>query len=84
MSDHPFEDSAQTTGVSDLVYDLASTMTNLLEGIAAMEQYRQDAADEGDSEAQALFDRIAARSREEVQEVRRLLAVHLSRSVGAQ
>jgi formyltetrahydrofolate synthetase len=44
MSDNPLEENYVDTGVSNLVYDLASTMTDLLEGVVAMEQYRQDAA----------------------------------------
>jgi hypothetical protein len=71
--------SERVTGVSNVAYDLMVVLTNKLEGIAAMEEYKLDAEAAGDQAVRAAFERIVRRDREAIDELRGLLGEHLHR-----
>jgi hypothetical protein len=71
--------SGRVTGVSNVAYDLMVVLTNKLEGIAAMEEYKLDAEAAGDQEARALFEQAVRREREAVDEFRELHVPRLQR-----
>jgi hypothetical protein len=60
------------TGVSNLTYDLMTVLTNKLEGVAAMELYKQDA--QNDQEVLEAFEHIQEHDRKDIDMLRRLLA----------
>lgn len=70
--------SDETTGVSNVTYDLISTVHNKLQAVAAMEGYRRDAEKAGDREVIDCFDRIIDRESEDLGQLRDLLAARLS------
>lgn len=59
------------SGVSNVAYDLMSVLTNKLQGIAAMEEYKQDA--QGDQEALQCFERIEQQDRKDIEELKKLV-----------
>lgn len=63
------------SGVSNVAYDLMSVLTNKLEGIAAIEQYKQDA--QGDREALQCFEQLEKRARQDVDTLRHLVVSRL-------
>ncbi len=69
--------SEQLTGVSNIAYDLMIVLSNKLEGIATMEDYRRDAQEAGDSDCSSLFERLQRQDREAVDELRGHLLKHL-------
>jgi deazaflavin-dependent oxidoreductase (nitroreductase family) len=71
--------SERVTGVSNVAYDLMVVLTNKLEGVAAMEEYKLDADAANDREVRAAFERIAERERQSIEELRGLLIAHLQR-----
>ena len=71
--------SERVTGVSNVAYDLLVVLTNKLEGVAAIEEYKLDAEAAGDARVRALFERIEQREREAIDELRELLVDHLQR-----
>ena len=71
--------SERVTGVSNVAYDLMVVLTNKLEGVAAMEEYKLDAEAVGDQEARSLFEKVVRREREEIDEFRELLISRLQR-----
>jgi hypothetical protein len=71
--------SARVTGVSNVAYDLLVVLTNKLEGIAAMEEYKLDADAADDTAVRAAFERIEQRDRQDIDELRGLLIEHLQR-----
>lgn len=64
------------TGVENVTYDLMTVLTNKLQGIATIEQYKQDA--QGDQDALQCFEQIQQREREDVDRLRNLVAQRLS------
>jgi hypothetical protein len=46
--------------VSDLEYDIITTMSNLLQGREALTKYKQDAQQAGDDETAQLFEQLAS------------------------
>lgn len=70
-------DSDRVTGVSNVAYDVMVVLSNHLEGIAALQEYKLDAEEAGDSEVAAAFDRIEQRYQEGIQELRSLLLSRL-------
>jgi len=74
------QQSQQLTGVSNIAYDLMIVLSNKLEGIAAMEEYRQDAQEAGDNDCASLFERLQRQDREAVDELRTHLVRHLQGS----
>jgi LmbE family N-acetylglucosaminyl deacetylase len=71
--------SERVTGVSNVAYDLMVVLTNKLEGVAAMEEYKLDADAATDPEVRAAFERIEQRERQSIDELRGLLLTHLQR-----
>lgn len=71
--------SEQVTGVSNVAYDLMVVLTNKLEGVAAMEEYKLDADAAQEPAIRAAFERIEQRERESIEELRGLLIAHLQR-----
>jgi hypothetical protein len=69
----------RVTGVSNVAYDLMVVLTNKLEGVAAMEEYKLDADAANDPEVRVAFDRIELRERQSIDEMRGLLLAHLQR-----
>jgi hypothetical protein len=69
--------SERVTGISNIAYDLMVVLTNKLEGVAAMEEYKLDAAN--DPEVRVAFERIEQRERQSIEELRGLLLAHLQR-----
>ena len=71
--------SERVTGVSNVAYDLMTVLSNKLEGVAAIEEYKLDADAANDAEVRAAFERIEQRERESIDELRGLLVGHLQR-----
>lgn len=71
--------SEQVTGVTNVAYDLMVVLTNKLEGIAAMEEYKLDADAAHEPVIRAAFARIEGRERESIEELRGRLIEHLQR-----
>jgi hypothetical protein len=69
------QQAERVSGVSNLAYDLISVMNNKLEGIAALETYKQDA--QGNQEIQSLFDEFQQRAVEDVSRIKSLLVQQL-------
>lgn len=76
------QSTAQMTGVSDIAYDLMIVLTNKLEGVAAMQEYMQDADEGGHGQVRACFEKIARQDRESIDELRTLLVQHLGQGGG--
>jgi hypothetical protein len=68
----------RVSGVPNLAYDLLAVLYNKLEGIAALEEYKQDAQAAGDQEALALLEELQQRGTEEVGRLRPLVARRLA------
>ncbi len=69
--------SDDVSGVSNVAYDVMVTLSNHLEAIAALQEYKIDADDAGDSEVSAAFDKIEKRYQQGVEELRSLLVKRL-------
>ena len=65
------------SGVSNVTYDLMATLTSKLEGIAAMEEYIDDAREEGADDARGLFEELQQRETQDVNRLRDLLKKYL-------
>ncbi len=65
------------SGIPNVTYDLVAVLYNKLEGIAAMEEYRQDAEAAGDREVADFFGACQRTSRIEVDRLQQLLAGRL-------
>ena len=65
-------------GVSNLEYDLVTTLSNLLEGSEALEKYAHDAEQAGDQECATIFRTLRENNRATAQQVRNALARHVS------
>ena len=63
------------SGISNVTYDLLALLTNKLEGIAAIEQYKQDA--QGDQEVLQCFEQLEKQARKDVDQLRQLTASRL-------
>lgn len=69
--------SEQATGVSNVAYDVMALLYNKLEGIAAIEDYKMDADDDGDQEFSSLLDEIEQQDSQFVERLRKLLVQRL-------
>ena len=67
----------RVSGVSNVAYDLVALLENKLTGIAALEEYKQDAQQAGDQEVQQLLDQLQQRQREDVDRLKRLVVQRL-------
>lgn len=75
--DRAKQQSEQISGVSNVAYDLMAVMTNKLEGIAAMEEYKLDAEDAGDTEVQDLLNLMEQQEVSDVDKIKKLLLQRL-------
>ena len=66
-------DSDRVTGVSNVAYDLMVMLSNHLEGIAALQEYKIDAEEADDADVSAAFDRIEQRYQDGIEDLRTLL-----------
>lgn len=76
-SEQAKRETEQISGISNVAYDLMSVMTNKLEGIAAMEEYKLDAEDAGDTEFEDLLHQLQQREVGDVDQLKRLLLQRL-------
>ncbi len=67
-------------GVSDLEYDLITSVGNLLQGMEVLDKYAQDAEKAGDQECATAFRTLRENNRNTAQQLRNALARHLSGS----
>lgn len=65
-------------GVSNLEYDLVTTLSNLLEGMEALEKYAADAEQAGDQETATAFRTMRENNRSSVQQLRSALQRQMS------
>lgn len=71
------QQSEQISGISNVAYDLMAVMTNKLEGIAAMEEYKLDAEDVGDTEVRDLLNQMEQQEASDVDKIKKLLLQRL-------
>ncbi len=71
------QDAERVSGVSNIAYDLMSVLQNTLEGISAIEVYRQDALEVGDDEAGQLLSEIQQRLIGDVDRLKSMLLERL-------
>lgn len=69
--------SDRVSGVSNVAYDLMVVLSNHLEGIAAIQEYKIDSADAGDPDVTATFGHIEQRYQDSIGELRTLLQSRL-------
>lgn len=67
-----------TTGVSNIEYDLVTTLSSLLEGMEVLQRYAQDAEQAGDQETATAFRTIRENNRNSIQQLRSALARQMS------
>ena len=60
-------------GVSNLEYDLVTTLSNLLEGQEVLEEYTADAEEAGDAEAAEIFRTIKTNNQDAAMRIRSTL-----------
>ncbi len=71
-------DGTQKYGMSDVEYDIIITLSNLLQGMEAMEKYAADAEKAGDSESATIFRTLRENNRASAEQFRSALARHIS------
>lgn len=67
-------------GVSDIEYNLLTTVANLLQGMEVLDKYAQDAERAGDQESATAFRTLRENNRSSAQQLRSALARHLGSS----
>ncbi len=70
-------ESDSITGVSNVAYDVMVMLSNHLEGIAALQEYKIDADEAEDTDVKAAFERIEQRYQDGIDELRTLLVARL-------
>jgi hypothetical protein len=75
--EQPKRQVEEISGVSNLNYDIMAMLCNKLQGIAALEEYKLDARDAGNQDAEALFDRLQQRAAEDANELKAFLSQSL-------
>ena len=65
-------------GVPDIVYDIVTTVGNLLQGEEKLKEYALDAEKAGDAEAATAFRTVAEGNRAAAQTLLRRLKAHLA------
>lgn len=71
-------DSDRNYGLSNIEYDIVTTLSNLLEGMQVLETYAGDAEAAGDSECATIFRTLSESNRNTVQQLRKALGRHLN------
>lgn len=72
-------DSSTEFGISNLEYDLVTTLSNLLEGQEVLEEYTTDAEEAGDSEAADIFRTIQTNNQDAAMRIRTTLGRIISK-----
>jgi hypothetical protein len=72
-------DGSGEFGISNLEYDLVTTLSNLLEGQEVLEEYMVDAEESGDAEAADIFRTIQAHNHEAALRIRTALGRLISK-----
>jgi hypothetical protein len=67
-------------GVSNVEYDMVTTLSNLLQGVEVMDKYSQDAQKAGNSNAAQLFTEMRDHNRDWAEKLRDALAQEMSKS----
>jgi hypothetical protein len=70
--------TTETTGTRDVTYDLISVVYHALQGAETYQMYEQDAQQEGDQEAAALFHEAHQSSRQWADRAKTLLGQRMS------
>ncbi len=78
MSMQEKRQAERVSGVPNITYDLIAVLHSELEGIAALEEYKQDA--QGDQEVLSLFNQIEQDETNHINKLRDLLARRLQQS----
>lgn len=67
------------TGVPDKAYDLISVLYHSLQSAETIDQYIQDAQDEGDHELAAFFREVKEQDRDRADRAKRLLGARMAK-----
>ncbi|MCC6315384.1 MAG: hypothetical protein IT337_15375 [Thermomicrobiales bacterium] len=70
--------ASQTTGVSDLEYDIVMTLGNLLQGEEALQKYAKDADKVGNAQIAGIFHSIIDNHRKSAKALRDALKQEMS------
>jgi len=70
--------AADRYGMSNLEYDIVTTLSNLLQGHEALGRYAADADQAGDGDTATIFRTLQENNRSAVQQLRNALARHVS------
>jgi len=73
-------DGERKYGLSNIEYDIITTLGNLLQGMQVLETYAGDAEAAGDAECATIFRTLSEGNRNSVQQLRKALARHLNES----
>ena len=68
---------ADRYGMSNIEYDIITTLSNLLEGQEVLSRYAADADQAGDSDTATIFRTLQDNNRSAVQQLRNALARHV-------
>ena len=72
--------TTETTGTRDVTYDLISVVYHALQGAETYQMYEQDAQQEGDQEAAALFHEAHQSSRQWADRAKSLLGQRMNQN----
>ena len=72
------DQGADRYGMSNIEYDIVTTLSNLLEGQEALTRYAADADQAGDGDTSTIFRTLQENNRSAVQQLRNALARHVS------
>lgn len=67
-------------GISNIEYNIITTMANLLDGVDVLDRYAQDAEQAGDTECSTIFRTIRENNKSSAQQLRNALGRHLNQS----
>jgi hypothetical protein len=67
----------QVSGISNIAYDLITILENKLQGVGALQQYKQDAQEQGDQPVLQLLNELERRASEDISRLRPLVAERL-------
>lgn len=67
----------QVTGISNVAYDVMALLANKLEGLEAMEMYKEDAECAGDQELSRFVERLQEQDRQSVDQLKGMLTKRL-------
>ena len=68
----------RVSGVSNVAYDLLTILQNKLTAVAAMEEYKTDAQEQGDKDALELLSQLERRESEDIAQLKRIVAARLT------